>query len=68
MSTAYSGHLINNGTFVGTIGSFTMDGEREVTYWIDPSGWGRIEGTRAPASQSTTSARRRWLPVSASRI
>lgn len=25
---------------VGTIGSFTMDGEREVTYWIDPGRWG----------------------------
>jgi len=30
-----------DGVFVGTIGSFTMDGEREVTYWIDPSRWGR---------------------------
>ena len=28
-------------TLVGTIGSFTMDGEREVTYWIDPARWGR---------------------------
>lgn len=26
---------------VGTVGSFTMEGEREVTYWIDPSRWGR---------------------------
>lgn len=26
---------------VGTIGSFTMEGEREITYWIDPSRWGR---------------------------
>jgi RimJ/RimL family protein N-acetyltransferase len=25
----------------GTIGSFTLEGEREVTYWIDPSRWGR---------------------------
>jgi RimJ/RimL family protein N-acetyltransferase len=31
----------HRGAFVGTIGSFTMDGEREVTYWIDPSLWGR---------------------------
>ena len=31
----------HDGTFVGTIGSFTMEGEREVTYWIDPSRWGR---------------------------
>lgn len=27
----------DGGAIVGTIGSFTMDGEREVTYWIDPS-------------------------------
>jgi RimJ/RimL family protein N-acetyltransferase len=27
--------------FAGTIGSFTMEGNREVTYWIDPSRWGR---------------------------
>ena len=25
---------------VGTIGSFTMQGEREITYWIDPARWG----------------------------
>jgi RimJ/RimL family protein N-acetyltransferase len=25
---------------VGTIGSFTIEGDREVTYWIDPSRWG----------------------------
>lgn len=31
----------DDGVFVGTIGSFTMDGEREVTYWIDPSLWSR---------------------------
>jgi RimJ/RimL family protein N-acetyltransferase len=26
---------------VGTIGSFTMEGDREITYWIAPSRWGR---------------------------
>jgi RimJ/RimL family protein N-acetyltransferase len=30
-----------DGVLVGTVGSFTMEGEREVTYWIDPSQWGR---------------------------
>lgn len=25
---------------VGTIGSFTVDGDREVTYWINPARWG----------------------------
>jgi len=27
--------------FVGTMGSFTMEGEREVTYWITPARWGK---------------------------
>jgi RimJ/RimL family protein N-acetyltransferase len=43
---------------VGTVGSFTMEGAREVTYWIDPARWGeglasaalgeflRVEATR----------------------
>src|ERR1041385_8816545 len=31
----------DDGEFVGTIGSFTMHGEREVTYWIAPSRWGQ---------------------------
>ena len=28
------------GVFVGIVASFTRDGDREVTYWIDPSRWG----------------------------
>jgi RimJ/RimL family protein N-acetyltransferase len=31
----------DDGEFVGTIGSFTMDGERNVTYWIAPARWGQ---------------------------
>lgn len=30
-----------DGAFTGIIGSFTMEGEREVSYWIDTSRWGR---------------------------
>ena len=37
----------DRGAFVGTIGSFSRNGEREVTYWIDPSRWGHGLGTRA---------------------
>jgi RimJ/RimL family protein N-acetyltransferase len=37
----------DDGVFAGTIGSFTMDREREVTYWIDPSRWGRGLASRA---------------------
>jgi RimJ/RimL family protein N-acetyltransferase len=30
-----------DGEFVGTVASFTMDGERNVSYWIAPSRWGQ---------------------------
>lgn len=30
-----------DGAFAGTIASFTREDEREVSYWIDPSRWGR---------------------------
>lgn len=32
---------IDDGGLVGTVASFTMEGKREVSYWIDPSRWGR---------------------------
>lgn len=31
----------DDGELVGTIGSFTIEGEREVTYWIAPTRWGK---------------------------
>jgi RimJ/RimL family protein N-acetyltransferase len=31
----------DDGEFVGTVGSFTMEGRREVTYWIAPARWGQ---------------------------
>jgi RimJ/RimL family protein N-acetyltransferase len=37
----------DDGEFVGTIGSFTMEGEREVTYWIAPARWGQGLASRA---------------------
>jgi len=30
-----------DGALAGMIASFTVDGERELTYWIDPAQWGR---------------------------
>ena len=35
------------GEFVGTIGSYTMEGEREVTYWVAPARWGHGVASRA---------------------
>ncbi|HET9125755.1 MAG TPA: GNAT family N-acetyltransferase [Solirubrobacteraceae bacterium] len=46
-----------DGAFAGTIGSFTMEGCREVTYWVDPARWGQgIAGAalRAFLSVETT--------------
>jgi len=37
----------DDGEFVGTIGSFTYEGEREVTYWIAPAHWNRGLATQA---------------------
>lgn len=37
----------DDGEFVGTIGSFTREGEREVTYWIAPERWGKGIASRA---------------------
>lgn len=36
-----------NGTLVGMIASFTVEGKRELTYWIDPERWGRGVATEA---------------------
>ena len=36
-----------DGVLVGMIASFTMDGDRELTYWVDPSRWGRGIATGA---------------------
>jgi RimJ/RimL family protein N-acetyltransferase len=37
----------DDGEFVGTVGSYTMDGRREVTYWIAPERWGQGLASRA---------------------
>ncbi len=36
-----------DGVFVGTIASFTLEGDRELTYWIDSSRWGQGLATKA---------------------
>jgi len=36
-----------SGVFVGMIASFTMEGDRELTYWIDPVRWGQGIATGA---------------------
>jgi RimJ/RimL family protein N-acetyltransferase len=37
----------DDGEFVGTVGSFTREGERKVTYWIAPARWGQGLASRA---------------------
>jgi len=39
--------LEENGRFVGVIASFTIEGDRELTYWVDPGRWGRGIATGA---------------------
>lgn len=54
---------IDDGTgLVGTIGSFTMDGDREITYWIDPARWGEGLASAALSAFLTVEATR---PLSA---
>lgn len=37
----------DDGEFVGTVGSFTLEGKREVTYWIATARWGQGLASRA---------------------
>ncbi|WP_127819214.1 GNAT family N-acetyltransferase [Microbacterium sp. CPCC 204701] len=39
--------VTENGGFAGTAGAFTVDGDREVTYWIARHAWGRGVATEA---------------------
>ncbi|MFF1819925.1 GNAT family N-acetyltransferase [Kribbella sp. NPDC058245] len=41
--------VTRDGELVGTVGSWEMDGEREVTYWIDRAFWGQGIASRALA-------------------
>jgi RimJ/RimL family protein N-acetyltransferase len=40
----------DDAVFVGTIASFTMEGRRELTYWVDPDRWGRGIASAAVAT------------------
>ncbi|MBB1285274.1 GNAT family N-acetyltransferase [Flavisolibacter sp. BT320] len=39
--------ILVDGTIVGSVSSFTLEGDREITYWIDRKFWGRGVGTTA---------------------
>jgi RimJ/RimL family protein N-acetyltransferase len=41
--------VTRDGQLVGSIGSFVMDGQQEITYWIDRSAWGQGVAGRAVA-------------------
>lgn len=39
--------ITEDGGFAGTIAAFTLDGDREVSYWLARHAWGRGVATRA---------------------
>lgn len=39
--------VVHDGQLAGTIGAYGAEGEREVTYWVDPARWGRGIATEA---------------------
>jgi RimJ/RimL family protein N-acetyltransferase len=39
--------VTENGGFAGTVAAFTVDGDREVSFWIARHAWGRGVATRA---------------------
>jgi RimJ/RimL family protein N-acetyltransferase len=41
--------IVRDGRFVGTIGSFVIEGDTEITYWIDRSSWGQGVASQALA-------------------
>lgn len=41
--------ITRDGELVGSIGSFVVDGDTEITYWIDRSAWGQGVASRAVA-------------------
>jgi RimJ/RimL family protein N-acetyltransferase len=41
--------VTSDGRFVGTIASFIMEGDTEITYWIDRSAWGQGVASQALA-------------------
>ncbi|GIF47839.1 RimJ/RimL family protein N-acetyltransferase [Asanoa ferruginea] len=42
--------VTRDGELVGTIGSFVMEGETDITYWIDRAYWGQGIASRAVAA------------------
>jgi RimJ/RimL family protein N-acetyltransferase len=47
-----------DGVFVGTIATFTIEGDREITYWVDPGRWGRGIASAAVAEMLKLDATR----------
>jgi RimJ/RimL family protein N-acetyltransferase len=39
--------IICDGLLVGSVAAFVLDGQTEVTYWVDRAAWGRGIGSRA---------------------
>ncbi|MFC9255312.1 GNAT family N-acetyltransferase [Amycolatopsis thailandensis] len=41
--------VTGDGRFLGTVGSFVVEGDTEITYWIDSSSWGQGIASQAVA-------------------
>jgi RimJ/RimL family protein N-acetyltransferase len=46
----------DDGEFVGTVSSFTIEEDREVSYWIAPARWGPRPGVAGPPGVSSRSS------------
>jgi RimJ/RimL family protein N-acetyltransferase len=50
--------ILRDGVFVGSIATFEMEGDQELTYWVDPARWGQGIASAAVEAMLTIEPRR----------